>query len=120
MPNCWCCGTRTQCFGHQLGGPVHYEPADRAWLAALSSLKPRRKWGRVFPVTPGTLLAWHRRLVAKKWDYADQRRRTKRPPTAAAVQKLIARLAPENPRRGHQRIQGELARLCHPIASSTV
>ncbi|WP_329432914.1 integrase [Streptomyces sp. NBC_01280] len=59
-------------------------------------------------------------LVAKKWDYADQRRRTGRPPTAAAVQKLIARLAPESPRRGHQRIQSELARLCHPIASSTV
>jgi putative transposase len=51
-------------------GRVRYEPADRLWLAALSRLVPRRRWGEVFPVTPATLLAWHRRLVARKWDYA--------------------------------------------------
>ncbi|MFF3877143.1 integrase core domain-containing protein [Streptomyces sp. NPDC001978] len=103
----------------QLAGPVRYEPADRFWLAALSSLIPRQRWSCVFPVTPGTLLAWHRRLIAKKWDYAD-RRRTGRPPTAAALKKLVLRLAKENPRWGHRRIQGELARLGHPIAPSTV
>jgi hypothetical protein len=46
----------------QLTTPVRYEPADRLWFAALSSLIPRRWWARVFPVTPATLLAWHRRL----------------------------------------------------------
>ncbi|WP_406516462.1 integrase core domain-containing protein [Streptomyces sp. NBC_00134] len=104
----------------QLNGPVRYEPADRFWLAALSSLIPRRCWSSVFAVTPGTLLAWHRRLIAKKWDYSDRRRRTGRPPTAAALKKLVLRLAQENPRWGHRRIQGELARLGHPIAPSTV
>jgi putative transposase len=49
-------------------GRVRYEPADRLWLAALSRLVPRRRWGQVFPVTPATVLAWHRRLVARKWD----------------------------------------------------
>ncbi|MFE7713078.1 integrase core domain-containing protein [Streptomyces sp. NPDC057486] len=102
-----------------LSGPVRYEPADRFWLAALSSLIPRRRWSCAFPVTPGTLLAWHRRLIAKKWDYAD-RRRTGRPPTAAALKKLVVHLAKEDPRWGHRRIQGELARLGHPIAPSTV
>ena len=48
----------------QLAGPVRYEPADRFWFAALSRLVDRRRWREVFPVTPGTLLAWHRRLVA--------------------------------------------------------
>ena len=43
---------------------VRYQPADRLWLAALSWLIPRRRWGEVFAVTPATLLAWHRRLVA--------------------------------------------------------
>ncbi|MFC9493570.1 integrase core domain-containing protein [Streptomyces sp. NPDC056982] len=104
----------------QLNGPVRYEPADRFWLAALSSLIPRRCWSSVFAVTPGTLLAWHRRLIAKRWDYSDRRRRTGRPPTAAALKKLVLRLAQENPRWGHRRIQGELARLGHPIAASTV
>lgn len=48
----------------QLNGPVRYETADRFWLAALSSLLPRHRWRSVFPVTPGTLLAWHRQLIA--------------------------------------------------------
>ncbi|MGW9136505.1 integrase core domain-containing protein [Streptomyces sp. NPDC055681] len=104
----------------QLTSPIRYEPADRFWLAALSSLIPRRRWSNVFPVTPGTLLAWHRRLIARKWDCSGRRRHTGRPPTAAALKKLVLRLAQDNPRWGHRRIQGELARLGHPIASSTV
>jgi hypothetical protein len=51
-------------------GRIRYEPGDRLWLAALSRLVPRRRWGDVFPVTPATLLVWHRRLVARKWDCA--------------------------------------------------
>jgi transposase len=104
----------------QVNGPVRYEPADRFWLAALSSLLPRRRWRSVFLVTPGTLLSWHRRLIARKWDYTARRRRTGRPPTAAALKRLVLRLAQENPRWGHRRVQGELARLGHRIAPSTV
>jgi hypothetical protein len=40
-------------------GRVRYQPGDRLWLAALSRLIPRRRWGEVFAVTPATLLAWH-------------------------------------------------------------
>ena len=45
-------------------GRVRYEPADRVWLAALARLIPRRRWMKIFPVTPATLLAWHRKLAA--------------------------------------------------------
>ena len=38
---------------------VRSTPADRAWLAALSRLVPRRRWAEVFPVTPATSLATH-------------------------------------------------------------
>jgi hypothetical protein len=55
-------------------GRVRYKPGDRLWLAALSRLVPRRRWGEAFAVTPATLLAWHRRLVARKWDYTSRRR----------------------------------------------
>ncbi|MCG8927431.1 hypothetical protein [Lentzea sp. CC55] len=72
----------------QLNGPIRYEPADRFWRAALSSLLPRHRWRSVFPVVPGTLLAWHRRLVAGKWDCTTRRRRTGRPPTVAGLKKL--------------------------------
>ncbi|MEV5008476.1 integrase [Streptomyces sp. NPDC055692] len=99
----------------QLAVPVRYEPADRFWLAALSSLIPRRRWSCAFPVTPGTLLAWHHRPSAKKWDYAD-RRRTGHPPTAAALKKLVLHLAKENPRWGHRRIQGAFSNLSLPLS----
>jgi putative transposase len=100
-------------------GRVRYQPADRLWLAALSRLIPRRRWGEVFAVTPATLLAWHRRLVTRKWDYTS-RRRPGRPPTAAAIRKLVIRIATDNPTWGHRRVRGELVRLGHPIAASTV
>ncbi|MDQ3761908.1 MAG: hypothetical protein M3460_09465 [Actinomycetota bacterium] len=63
---------------------ARYTPADRVWLAALSRLLPRRRWAAIFPVTPATIPAWHRRLVTRKWDYTT-RRRPGRPPTAAAI-----------------------------------
>src|SRR5713101_8716793 len=47
-------------------GRVRYEPADRLWFAALARLIPRRGWAEIFPVRPATLLAWHRKLVARK------------------------------------------------------
>src|SRR6266699_6928278 len=53
-------------------GRVRYQPADRLWLAALSRLIPRHRWREVFAVTPATLLAWHRRLIARTWDYASR------------------------------------------------
>jgi hypothetical protein len=36
---------------------VRYEPTDRFWLAALSSLVPRRRWAEVFPGPRRRLLA---------------------------------------------------------------
>jgi putative transposase len=100
-------------------GRVRYQPGDRLWLAALSGLVPRHRWGEMFAVTPATLLAWHRRLVAHKWDYASKRR-PGRPSTAAAIRKLVIRMARDNPAWGHRRVQGELVKLGHPIAASTV
>src|SRR5258708_29490008 len=72
-------------------GRVRYQPGDRLWLAALSRLIPRHRWSEVFAVTPATLLAWHRRLVARKWDYTN-RRRPGRPSTATAISKLVKRI----------------------------
>jgi putative transposase len=75
--------------------------------------------GRDLPGYTATILAWHRRLVARKWDYT-ARRRPGRPPIAAADKNLVLRMATENPPWGHRRVQGELVRLGHRIAASTV
>jgi putative transposase len=100
-------------------GRVRYQPADRLWLAALSRLIPRQRWGELFAVTPGTLIAWHRRLVTRKWDYSS-RRRPGRPSTEGTIRKLVIRIATDNPTWGHRRVQGELVKLGHRIAVSTV
>jgi hypothetical protein len=55
----------------------------------------------VFAVTPATLLAWHRRLAARRWDYASNRR-PGRPSTATTIRKLVIRIATDNPTWGHR------------------
>ena len=100
-------------------GRVRYGPADRLWLAALARLIPRRRWAAIFPITPATLLAWHRRLVAGKYD-TSKRRTPGRPPTGPGITRLVVRLAKENPLWGHRRIHGELTKLGVTVAPSTV
>jgi putative transposase len=65
-------------------GRMQYEPADRAWFAALTRFIPRRRWAGVSPVTPATLLAWHRQLTAGKYDASKRRRPAGRPRSAAS------------------------------------
>src|ERR1039457_1855470 len=91
-------------------GRIRYEAADRAWFAALAPFIPRRRWAGVFPVTPATLLAWHRRLVARQYD-TSTRRGPGRPPTVRSIARVAIRLARENPLWGYRRIHGELTKL---------
>jgi putative transposase len=97
---------------------VRYEPVDRLWLAALSSLIPRRRWPEVFAVTPATLLAWHRRLAAGRYTTTMPAKPGR--PRTQAVGALVLRMAAQNPQWGYRRIHGELTRLGHKIAPATV
>ena len=68
-------------------------------------------------VTPGTVLRWHPRLVARKWTCP---RGAGRPPVSAKIAALIGRLAAENHGWGYQPIQGELLTLGHGVRASTI
>src|SRR6516164_3277123 len=70
-------------------------------------------------VTPETLLAWHRKLIALKYD-GSVKRGPGRPRTADEIETLVIRMAEENRDWGYRRIKGALSNLGHEIARSTI
>jgi putative transposase len=100
----------------QVGRP-RFEAHDRVLLAAFSRMLPRRSWN-AFSVRPETLLAWHRRLVARRWTYPH--RRPGRPPISRDVRELILRLARENSSWGYLRVAGELRKLGIAVSATSV
>jgi hypothetical protein len=94
--------------------------ADRRTLAtlakeigteALRALDP--------PVSPATLLRWHRQLVAQKWTFLEARR-PGRPRTKIDVEQLVVRMARENPGWGYTRIHGALRNLDIKVGRGTI
>jgi hypothetical protein len=91
-----CAARRRSCAGRS---PVCDTELPIGWLACLARLVPRRRWAEIFSVTPAAMLAWHRWLVARKWNYHDRCQPGPKP-TATGVKTLIVRLAKENAQWG--------------------
>src|SRR6185503_2239257 len=104
----------------QLGWRPRCNDDQRRRLAAKAKPIGRKGLARFASiVTPDTLLAWHRRLIAKKYD-SSKKRKPGRPPTKLDIRELVLRMARENRSWGYTRIQGALANLRHEVGRGTI
>jgi transposase len=95
--------------------------ADRALIASLLAVIPRtRHAGLRLPVTPATILRWHRDLVKRRWAAKSRPKSPGRPRKHPTITRLVLRMARDNEHWGYRRITGELAGLGITVAPSTV
>jgi transposase InsO family protein len=98
---------------------LRFTDDQRVRLAAKAKTLSRqslREFGSL--VTPDTLLAWHRQLIARKYD--GHQCRPGRPSVLAQIRQLIVRMATENRDWGYTRIQGALTNLNHHVGRGTI
>ena len=99
---------------------LRFTDTQRRRLAAKAKAIGRRALGEMETVvTPDTLLGWHRRLIAKKYD-GSRRRGPGRPHIMEDIRRLIVQMATENRDWGYTRIRGALANLGHNVARETI
>jgi transposase InsO family protein len=70
-------------------------------------------------VTPDTILRWHRKLIAMKYD-GNASRGPGRPRVLSSIRRLVVRMGQENRSGGYKRIQGALANVGHAISATTI
>ena len=105
----------------QLKGRLKLSDAERATLGEIGHRLGRKVLGEVANVArPDTILAWYRKLVARKFDGSKARRSPGRPRIKREVEQLIVRMAKENRDWGYDRIAGALANLGYKVCDQTV
>jgi putative transposase len=105
----------------QLKGRLRLSDAERATLGEIAHRLGRKVLGEVANVArPDTILAWYRKLVARKFDGSKARRGPGRPRVDRALEQLIVRMAEENRDWGYDRIVGALANLGYEISDQSV
>src|SRR5260370_12976847 len=110
-----------QILREQLGGRrLRLDNDQRRRLAVKAKALGRRVLAEIATiVTPETLLAWHRKLIAQKYD-GTAHRSPGRPRTAGEIEALVVRMAEENRDWGYRRIEGALCNLGYELARSTI
>ena len=105
----------------QLKGRLKLSDAERAWLGEIGHRLGRKALAEVATVArPDTILAWYRKLVARKFDGSKAGRGPGRPRVTREVEQLIVRVASENRDWGYDRIAGALANLGYKVCDQTV
>ena len=105
----------------QLKGRLKLSDAERATLGEIGHRLGRKVLDEVANVArPDTILAWYRKLVARKFDGSKARRGPGRPRIKREVEQLIVRMARENRDWGYDRIAGALANLGYEVCDQTI
>ena len=113
--------TENRILRHQIKGRVRLSNGERTTLAEIGKKLGKQALAAVATVVqPDTILAWHRRLVAKKFDGSQQRKAPGRPAIAQELEALVVLMAQENRSWGYDRIVGALKHLGYTISDQTV
>ncbi len=113
---------REQLDGQLDGRRLRFTDDQRRRLAVRAKNLKRSQFLEIGTiVTPDTLLRWHRKLIAKKYDGSQSKRRSPgRPRVAGEIESLVLRMARDTLRWGYTRIRGALYHLGHEVARNTV
>jgi putative transposase len=113
--------TENRLLRQQITGRIQLSDAERTTLAEIGKKLGKQALAEVATiVTPATILAWHRKLVAQKFDSSRQRQSPGRPKIDPALEALIVRMTQENRSWGYDRIVGALANLGYTVSGQTV
>jgi len=105
----------------QIKGRLRLSDAEKATLAEVAHRLGRKALEEVAAAAkPDTLLGWYRRLIANKFDGSKFRKSQGRPRVDEKIERLVVRIAKENPGWGYDRIAGAMANLGHRLSDQTV
>jgi len=113
--------TENRMLRNQITGRVRLTDAERKTPAEIGHKLGKQALAEVATIVkPATILGWHRKLVAKKFDGSQQRQSSGRPKIAQELEALIVRIAQENRSWGYDWIVGALSNLGLTVSAQTV
>jgi transposase InsO family protein len=113
--------TENRILRNQIVGRIRLTDGQRKTLADIGHKLGKQALAEVATIVkPDTILAWHRKLVAQKFDGSQQRQSPGRPKIDQELEALVVRMARENRSWGYDRIVGALAHLGYTISDQTV
>src|SRR5215468_7397901 len=113
--------TENRLLRDQITGRVRLSDGERTMLADIGQKLGKKALEEVANIVkPDTILGWHRKLVAQKFDGSTQRKAPGRPTIDPELEALIVRMAQENRSWGYDRIVGALANLGLTVSDQTV
>jgi len=113
--------TENRMLRNQITGRVRLTDGERRTLAEIGQKLGKQALEEVAKIVkPDTILAWHRKLIAQKFDGSKQRKAPGRPAIDQEIEALVVRMAQENRSWGYDRIVGALANLGYTVSDQTV